>query len=185
MASSIKSKEDAAYAVQSDDLIPLVNNAGTVAKSATPAQIAAASGVPKMVLLDKPIGIIGPIVADTGAWVAYDMSAGGGFAAAAAGATAAILRISLNVSATTSIGQADASVHLQKKDGGAVWNDDVVRVSVSRAGTISAASIFDSSISEVVIPLDANSDFDYSLNYTNTAGGGSVIMVIYLVGYYV
>jgi len=42
--STIKSKEDGAYVVNENDLIPVTNNAGTVGKSITPKQLHAAMG---------------------------------------------------------------------------------------------------------------------------------------------
>lgn len=46
--SSIKSKEDAAYVVNNDDLIPLVNNTGDVPQSVTPGQLVAAANLEGM-----------------------------------------------------------------------------------------------------------------------------------------
>ena len=48
--STIKSKEDAAYQVNDDDLIPLVNNPGTVGKSVNPVQLLNVMNLPSILV---------------------------------------------------------------------------------------------------------------------------------------
>lgn len=137
-----------------------------------------------VVILDTPDQLLTGS-ATVGTWTQYDMSAG--TAAAQAAATAGAVKIILRVQTTvnvTSVASLISIVYAQKNGlGGSIGGGNVVAFSRATDENGSAPVNQDNSVTEVIINLDSNSDFEYQTSIPTVGGTGSY--TIFMVGYYV
>jgi len=139
-------------------------------------------GVPiyGLVILDQPVNVLQTNSA-TGDWTQVDMSSAYAIGATA-GATKAILNVFINAFHAGTTSAISSTLYLQKRGAGLAKDFTTRKANCADAATSGSQAKSGIDMTEVVVNLDSNSDFDY---HFITSGASSIVCSIHIVGYYV
>lgn len=178
------SELDDSYWIQATDLdtdntLAADSDVKVVSQKAIKAYVASQMAIAAPVILDTPVTLVSSSSA-TGAWTQLDMSVAYA-AAATAGATKAILRCYMSISATAAGSQSNGAMSIQKNGLGGVTTGNKIVLNLT-AVTDTGETYLGAAMNtnDITVNLDANSDFEYY-----AAGGVTRFYQISLVGYYI